>query len=86
MMNSCLQKNKSWLTTLRLGKTKTRINFILVNNKYRISVKDVKVMPGGEIVSERCLLLMSMVFKKKIRRKAKFSKKLKLEVKRVLKS
>ena len=86
MLNSRLQKNKSWLTTLRLGKTKTRINFILVNNKYRISVKDVKVMPGGEIVSERYLLLMSMVFKKKIRRKAKFSKKLKLEVKRVLKS
>ena len=79
-------EKKSWLTTFRLGKTKTMINFILVNNKYRISVKDVKVMPDGEIVSEHCLLLMSMVFKKKIRRKAKFSKKLKVEVKRVLKS
>ena len=79
-------EKKSRLTTFRLGKTKTMINFILVNNKYRISVKDVKVMPDGEIVSEHCLLLMSMVFKKKIRRKAKFSKKLKLEVKRVLKS
>ena len=54
------------------------IDYILVNNKYRSSVKDVKVIPGEEIVSQHCLLLMDMVFKKKVRRKVKFRKKLKL--------
>ena len=54
------------------------IDYILVNNKYRSSAKDVKVIPGEEIVSQNCLLLMDMVFKKKVRRKVKFRKKLKL--------
>ena len=54
------------------------IDYILANNKYRISVKDVKVIPSEEIVSEHCLLLMDTVFKKKVRRKLKFSKKFKL--------
>ena len=49
-----------------------------MNNKYRRSVKDVKVIPGEEIVSQRYLLLMDMVFKKKVRRKVKFRKTLKL--------
>ena len=38
----------------------------------------MKVIPGEEIVSQHCLLLMDMVFKKKVRRKVKFRKKLKL--------
>ena len=54
------------------------IDYILVNNKYRSSVKDAKVIPGEEIVSQHCLLLMDMMFKKKVRRKVKFRKKLKL--------
>ena len=56
------------------------IAYILVNNKYRSSVKDVKVIPSEEIVSQNCLLLMDMVFKKRSggRRKVKFRKKLKL--------
>ena len=78
LMNSCFQKRKSWLITFRLGETETMIDYILVNNKYRSSVKDVKLIPGEEIVSQHCLLLMDMVFKKKVRRKAKFRKKLKL--------
>ena len=49
-----------------------------MNNKYRSSVKDVKVIPGEETVSQHCLLLMDMVFKKKFRKKEKFRKKLKL--------
>ena len=69
---------KSQLITFRLGETETVIDYILVNNKYRSSVKDVKVIPGEEIVSQHCLLLMDMVFKKKVRRKVKFRKKLKL--------
>ena len=63
---------KSQLITFRLGETETMIDYILVNNKYRSSVKDVKVIPGEEIVSQHCLLLMDMVFKKKVRRKVKF--------------
>ena len=61
----------------RLGETDTTIDYILVNNKYRSSVKDVKVIPGEGIVSQYCPLLMDMVFKKKVRRKVKFRKKLK---------
>ena len=63
--------------TVRL-ETETMIDYILVNNKYRSSVTDVKVIPGEEIVSHQCLLLMDMVFKKKVRKKVKFRRKLKL--------
>ena len=52
----------------------------LVDNKYRSSVKDVKVVPDKEIVSQHWLLLMDMVFEIKFRRKVKLRKKLKLEV------
>ena len=59
------------------------IDYILVNSKYISSAKYVKVIPGEEIVSQHRLLLMDMVFKKKLRRK-KFRKKLKtVEVVRV---
>ena len=79
LMNSCFQKRKNWLVTFRFGETETMIDYILVNRKYRRSVKDVKVIPGEEIVvSQHCLLLMDMVFRKKVRRKVKFKKKLKL--------
>ena len=54
------------------------IDYILVKNRYRSSVKDVKVISGEEIVSKHCLLSMDMVFKKKVKRKVKFRKKLKL--------
>ena len=63
--------------TFRL-ETETMTDYILVNNKYRSSVTDVKVIPGEEIVSHQCLLLMDMVFKKKVRKKVKFRRKLKL--------
>ena len=77
-MNTCLQEKKSRLIIFRSGETETMIDYILVNNKYRNSAKDVKVIPGEEIVRHHCLLLMDMVFKKKVMRKAKFRKKLKL--------
>ena len=48
-----------------------------MNNKYR-SVKDVKVIPSEEILSQHCPLLMDIVFKKKVSRKVKFRNKLKL--------
>ena len=78
LMNTCFQKRKSRLVTFRSGETETMIDYILVNNKYRSSVKAVKVIPGEEIVSQHCLLLMDMVFRKKVKRKVKFRKKLKL--------
>ena len=71
------------LTTFRLGETEIMIDYILVYNKYRCSVKDVKVIPGEEIVSQHYFLLMDMVFKKEVRRKVKFRKKLKLWRERV---
>ena len=78
LMNTCFQKRKSQPITFKSGETETMIDYILVNNKYRSSVRDVKVIPGEEIVSQHCLLLMDMVFKKKVRRKVQFRKKLKL--------
>ena len=51
LMNTCFQKRKSRLVTFRSGETETMIDYILVNNKYRSSVKDVKVIPGEEIVN-----------------------------------
>ena len=78
LMNTCFQKRKNQFITFRLSETEAMIDYILVNNKYRSSVKNVKVIPGEEIVSQHCLLLMNMVFKKKVRRKVKFRKKLKL--------
>ena len=77
LMNTCFQKRKR-LITFRSGGTETMIDYILVNNKYRSSFKDVKVIPGEEIVSQHCPLLMDMVFKKKVRRKVKFRKKFKM--------
>ena len=79
LMNTCFQKKKkSQLMIFTLGETETMIDCILVNNNYRSSVKNVQVIPGEETVSQHCLLLMDIVFKKKVRRKVKFRKKLKL--------
>ena len=61
-----------------MGETETMTDYILVNSKYRSKVKDVEVILGEEIVSQHCLLLIDMVFKKNVRRKVKFRKKLKL--------
>ena len=38
----------------------------------------MKVIPGEQILSQHCPLLVDMVFKKKVRRKVKFKKKLRL--------
>ena len=77
-MNTCFQKRKRWLITFRSDETEIMTDYILVNNKNGSSVKDVKVIPGEEIVSQHCLLLIDMVFKKRVKRKVKFRKKLKL--------
>ena len=47
---------KELLVEFRSGETEAMIDYVLVNNKYRISVKDVKVIPGEEIVSQHSLL------------------------------
>ena len=74
LMNTHFQKRKSWPITFRLGASEAMINYILVTSKYKSSVKDVKVIPGEEIVSQDCLLLVDMVFKEKVRRKVEFRK------------
>ena len=78
LMNTCFQKRKSRLTNFRSGETETMIEYILVNHKYRSSVKGLKVIPGEKIASQHCLLLIDLVFKNKFKRKVKFRKKLKL--------
>ena len=54
LMHACFRKRKSRLITFRSGETETIIDYILVNNKYTSSVKDVKVI-RGERVSESTL-------------------------------
>ena len=62
-MNACFQKGKSQLKTFRSSETETMIDYILVSNKCKNSVKDVKLIPGEETVRQHCLLSMDMVFK-----------------------
>ena len=58
--------------------------YILVNNKYKSSVKGVKVIPGEEIVRQHCFLSMDMILKKNVRMKVKSRKKIEtVEVERV---
>ena len=71
-MNTCFEKRKIWHITFKFGETETMSDSILVNIKYRSSVKDVKVISGEGIVSQHCLLFMDMLFKKKVRRKVRF--------------
>ena len=77
-MNTCFQKGKSRLITFRSGKTETMIDYILVNKNRRSSVKDVKVIQVKSSEST-FLLLMDVVFRKKVRKKVKFRKKLEVE-------
>ena len=78
LMNTCFWKRKSWLMTFRSGETETMIDYVPVNNGYRSSVKDVKVISGEQIMRQHCLQPMDVVFKKNVKRKVKFRKKLKL--------
>ena len=48
LMNTCFQKRKNRLITLRSSETEAIIDYILVNNKYRSSFKDLKMMSGEE--------------------------------------
>ena len=80
-MSTCSQKGKSRLITFRSGETETMIDYILVNKNRRSSVKDVKVIQVKSSEST-FLLLMDVVFRKKVRKKVKFRKK--LEVERVI--
>ena len=75
LMNTCFQKRKSWLITFRSGETETMINYILVNNKYRSCVKDVKVI--------FCLLLMEWSSKRRSGGKQNSEKIETVEVERV---
>ena len=52
LMNTCFQERKSQLVAFRSGETETMIDYILVNNRYKSSVEDVKVMSGKEIVNQ----------------------------------
>ena len=51
------------------------INYILPNNRHRSRVADVKAIPGEEVVSQHCVLVMDVLFSKDVKRKNKFRKK-----------
>ena len=52
------------IITFRLGETNTMIDYILVNNRYRSGIKNVKVISDEKIVSQHSLLSMDSVLKK----------------------
>ena len=45
LISTCFHKRKSWLITFKLGETETMIDYIFVNNRYRICVNYVKSNP-----------------------------------------
>ena len=55
LINTCFQKIKSWLIILIQCETETMTDYIVVNKKYRSTVKDVIVISGKEIVIHHCL-------------------------------
>ena len=75
-MNTFFEKRKSSLRTFRSGETETMIDYTLMDNKCRSSVKDVKVILAEEKGSQHCLLLMDMVLKKKGQEERKTHKEL----------
>ena len=76
LMNTFFEKRKSSLRTFRSGETETMIDYTLMDNKCRSSVKDVKVILAEEKGSQHCLLLMDMVLKKKGQEERKTHKEL----------
>ena len=87
LMNTCFKKTKSWLITFRSGETETMIacmllitsiDIVLMLLWYHILDQGCEIIPGEEIVSQHCLLLVGMVLKKKVRSKAISRKKLQL--------
>ena len=73
LMNTFFEKRKSSLKTFR---SETMVDYTLMDNKCKSSVKDVKVVLGEEKGSQHCLLLMDMVFKKKGQEERKIQKEL----------
>ena len=73
LMNTFFEKRKSSLKTFR---SETMIDYTLMDNKCRSSVKDVKVILAEEKGSQHCLLLMDMVLIKKGQEERKTHKEL----------
>ena len=48
LIRNCLEKRKSRLITLQSSAVETVIDYILVSNRYRSRVKDVKVIPQNK--------------------------------------
>ena len=76
LMNTFFEKRKSSLRTFRSGETETMIDYTLMDNKCRSSVKDVKVILAEEKGSQHCILLIDMVLKKKGQEERKTHKEL----------
>ena len=67
----CFEKRKSRLDI------KTVIDYIVVNNRYRGSVKDAKAIGDEEVEGQHCPLAMDVLLSKEVKKK-KFRKKMKL--------
>ena len=61
IMNTYFRKDVK-LVTYELGKNGTVINYILVNTDSKISIKDMKAIPGEETLTQHRLLIMDACF------------------------
>ena len=72
---TCFEKRKSRLITFWSGDTETEwlITFLPITGIDIVA--DVKAIPGEEVVSQHCVLVMDLLFSKDVKRKNKFRKK-----------
>ena len=61
--NTWLKKRDSRLITCSFGAYNTQIVCILVRNKDRKLVKDVKVIPGEKVLSQHCIVVSDVKIK-----------------------
>ena len=59
--NTFFKKRDSILVTYVLGNVRTQIDYIIVKSKKRKFFKDVKVVPGEEVVQQHQLLLCDIL-------------------------
>ena len=70
--NTLSVKQESQLVTYAAGPVKSMVDYIIVRQKDKAKVRNVKVIPNEECVTRHKLLVMDMWFSTRKRRRRKF--------------
>jgi len=70
--NTLFVKQESQLVTCAAGPVKSTVDYIIVRQKDKAKVRNVKVIPNEECVPKHKLLVMDMRFSTRKRRRKKF--------------